>query len=352
MGRKSDFIHDVRLISDRIGGHVGSITHRRKVGIMLTNFMIKNNINLPLHVAQIKAEVLPQFASYLKERYPHPGTLQNKMGALRSLLKGARVDYGAFKSNSSVGLPARSRGPGKLPFPDERLQQLYEDAAAEDEGFMHCLKLERLLGARGLEALMSVKTFSGWLKSATESSAVTFKAGTKGGRPRITELIAKRKEETLQALRSAIRYADGNDGKLMIGAADTLSSARSLYHRRCRKIGMIKPYSPHSLRYAYCVDKIVEMLDMGYTMPEACREASVFLGHGAGRGRYARTVYGATVPDRPMPKGVMSLLDRLGEIAQKRQSGGELQTPCDNLPREGFPNENADAINTGHGGSI
>ena len=272
MGRKSDFIHDVGLTSKRRGGNPKTVSHRIMVGTIPANFFIESKINLPRFVAQVKAEVLPQFALYLMMHYSHPGTLQNKMGAVRSLLKAARVDLKAFKSNCSVGIPSRSRGPGKLPFPDERLDQLYRDAAAKDEGLMHCLKLERLLSARGLEAVMSIKTLSSWLESASQSNEVAFTAGTKGGRPRVTELIANKQEETIKAIHAAIYYAEKNGGVLIKGPAGTLKSARSLYHRLCREIGMVKPYSPHSLRYAYCVDKIVELLDIGYTMPEACRD--------------------------------------------------------------------------------
>jgi hypothetical protein len=46
--------------------------------------------------------------------------------------------------------------------------------------------------------------------------------------------------------------------------------------RLCRSVPLIKRYSAHSLRYAYCVDKLVELVGLGYDMAEACREVAPF----------------------------------------------------------------------------
>lgn len=67
------------------------------------------------------------------------------------------------------------------------------------------------------------------------------------------------------------------------------------YHRLAREVGLVGKYAPHSLRYAYCVDKIIELRDAGCNRKEATSLAANFLGHGDGRGRYVSMVYGKTV---------------------------------------------------------
>ena len=314
MSRRSDFMHDVRMASARLGGSKSSISQRRRAGELLADFLSREG-NLPSKLASVNPACLPIFAVYLQEIYAHPGTLQNKMGGIRQLLTTAQVDVSAYSSNKSVGLLPRSRLPGKLPYPDNQLEGLYLRAKALDNGFMLCLKLERLLGPRGLEALMSPKTLVNWTNLASQSNEVTFTAGTKGGRPRESELIHAKRAETLAVLNSSILHMQSNNGFLLRGPGENLKSARSLYHRLCRSVGLVKPYSAHSLRYAYCVDKLVELIGLGYNMREACREVAPFLGHGAGRGRYVRSVYGSTVVDTGKIKSRESILSRLATIA-------------------------------------
>lgn len=316
MGRRADFMHDVRLASARLGGSKSSISHRRRSGELLADFLSQEG-KLPTKLASVSADCLPALAIFLQMRYAHPGTLQNKMGAIRQLLKAAQVDISAYASNKVIGLQPRSRKPGKLPYPDDQLAELYLRAQALDKGFMLCLQLERLLGSRGLEALSSPKTLVSWRILASQSSQVEITAGTKGGRPRVTELIFAKRMETLAVLDAAIEHMEANEGYLLHGSSKNLKSARSRYHRLCRSVGLVKPYSAHSLRYAYCVDKLIELMALGYSMTEACREVAQFLGHGAGRGRYVRSVYGSTVVDSAKRNRHESMISRLATIAEK-----------------------------------
>lgn len=60
-------------------------------------------------------------------------------------------------------------------------------------------------------------------------------------------------------------------------------------------------YAPHSLRYAYAVDKIRELNADGYSRQEALAMTAGLLGHGASRARYVTQVYGKTIVDT-LPK--------------------------------------------------
>jgi hypothetical protein len=314
MGRRADFMHDVRLASARLGGSKSSISQRRRSGELLADFLSLQG-GLPTKLSSVRADCLPSLAEYLQARYTHTGTLQNKIGAIRQLLRAAQVDVSGYASNKAIGLLPKSRKPGKLPYPDDQLAALYLRALALDKGFMLCLQVERLLGPRGLEALMSPKTLVNWILQASQSSQVKITSGTKGGRPRVTELIFAKRVETLSVLGAAVAHMESNGGYLLNGPSSNLKSARSLYHRLCRSVGLVKPYSAHSLRYAYCVDKLIELIALGYSMAEACREVAQFLGHGAGRGRYVRSIYGSTVVDTIKRNRHESMLSRLAAIA-------------------------------------
>jgi Integrase len=182
-----------------------------------------------------------------------------------------------------------------------------------------------------MESLCSVRdleVFGLEAERLIETGSVSVTRGTKGGRPRITQVIKSRAEETLMVIRDALLYSRDNGGYLIIGAKSDLRSAKSKYHRLVAEFGLKGRYTPHSLRYAYAIDKIIEMRDAGLNRKEAMSLVAQFLGHGDSRNRYISMVYGRevahTLPPEKRKKRLDRAIDNLSNsIEQIKQSGSE-----------------------------
>lgn len=226
-------------------------------------------------------------------------TLHNKLASIRRVVRthGKDPDQLGILARE-IGLDSRSRKGTKEPISDADFLAAIEKAYQLNEpGLAIVLKLQRLLGHRGLESLMSIRDLE---KSALEANEqlslnVAISHGTKGGRYRVTSVIKARAQETIEAIREALVYAQTHQGFLIQGSKVNLKSAVSRYHRLAAKVGLTGIHSPHSLRYAYIVEKITEMRDDGLNKREALSLAAAYLGHGDSRARYVSMVYGKTV---------------------------------------------------------
>ena len=69
-------------------------------------------------------------------------------------------------------------------------------------------------------------------------------------------------------------------------------------------------YAPHSLRYAFAVDKLIELRDLGFNRKEAGSFVAQWLGHGASRDRYVSMIYGKAVVHTIPAETRKSRLDR------------------------------------------
>lgn len=58
------------------------------------------------------------------------------------------------------------------------------------------------------------------------------------------------------------------------------------------KVGLKGEFSPHSLRYAWAQDAIRHYLAQGFSEKESLALTATDLGHGDGRGRWVKQVYG------------------------------------------------------------
>ena len=229
------------------------------------------------------------------------GTLHNILGSIRRSMRALKVDPDALEITAkNLGLPPKSRVGKKLPIPDTLFFAAIEKARAlGEEGLAIALQIERYFGHRGLEALMSVEELK---KFALEASnlihgnlmPVCVTKGTKGGKSRVTMTIVKYARESLAVIADAMRYMQSH-AFLVEGKSTGLKAARKRYHALARKVGLTGQYSPHSLRYRHCTDKLEELRDAGVSRGEAMKLCAVWLGHGVGRGRFVSMVYGRTV---------------------------------------------------------
>lgn len=263
-------------------------------------------------------------------------TLHNILGSIRRAMRALKVNPDVLHITAkNLGLPSKSRTGKKLPITDALFFASVDKAMAlGEEGLAITLRIERYFGHRGLEALMSIDELKKFAVEAFElingnliSLGIT--KGAKGGLSRMTLTIGKYARESLAAIADAMKYMQTH-AFLIEGKSAGLKSARQRYHALARKVGLVGQYSPHSLRYRHCTDKLEEFRDAGVSRGEALKLCAALLGHGAGRGRFVSMVYGRTVV-ASFPKTQSKTKTR------RRRDFFEAAAMVDALARQVFP---------------
>lgn len=295
--------HSIATANNILGGAKATKSARTRHAREYIDFCLERGTPISdLRVAT--KESLLGFAEYLQKRNSL-ATTQNKLASIRALMSARNVDLRqlGIESNSSLGVGQRSRKGTKEPISDEEFEKSLEASLKQGKtGMFHALRLERYLGLRGLEAVMSTNALKRFAEEARSMVDGTFREvdifdGTKGGRPRRTTVIFQHAHFTLEVIAGALAFANENQGYL-ISSDFGLKGARSLYHRTARKLGLVGKFAPHSLRYRYTVDKLTELHRLGVPAREAESLVAVWLGHGSGRGRWVRMVYGQSIAEK------------------------------------------------------
>ena len=197
MSNKRKAIHKAHAINKKIPGARSTGVARQRNMNQFIEFCSANQIDLQ-NPSVVTQGLLSNFTRYLATDTPERkgnsvATIHNKLAAVRAFFKGQGIDLEGknLTLNSVIGIGPRSRVGKKLPATDEIFNAAVGCALSKGEvGFAHCIRLERYLGHRGLEAVMSPAAL---LKFATEAQelkattpAIYVVDGTKGGRPRET----------------------------------------------------------------------------------------------------------------------------------------------------------------------
>ena len=220
-----------------------------------------------------------------------PRTLQNERAALMAVLCQAgrhKLANSPVLTSVALGIAGGSRNGTKRAIPDTVLQPILTQAWQYDPGLGSALLLSRLLGLRSQEAVQCAASLPTWQRQlARGNPTVTVIYGTKGGRPRETQILNR--ETLAKAINDALVIANERDGKL-IDRSD-LRQAMNYWRAHTVRLGLTGEYSPHSLRYARAQEAMAHYLHRGYSRREALAMISMDLGHGDGRGRYVAQVY-------------------------------------------------------------
>jgi len=297
MSRKNQAKHSIAVANAKLGGARITKMQRTSVCKHFVNWCYEHRYVIT-SITETSKEMVFAYLQFLKAEGISIATQHNRLASIRRAMQalGKSPDEIGI-SAKELNLESRDRRGTKEPIPDDLLEVAIIKALQMNEiGFAIALRLQRLLGYRGLESLMSVQELE---KFAIEASVIVktdiaVTSGTKGGRPRFTQLIHTRASETIAVIKEALIYMRQH-GFLVAGGKVGLKTARSKYHFLATKVGLVGKYSPHSLRYAYAVEKITELRDQGYNRQEAMALVAGFLGHGASRSRYISMVYGKTV---------------------------------------------------------
>lgn len=291
MSRKDDFVSGV-LRAGRIGGGSKKTLHDRSV--ILTAFC-HWLWDAGYQLLTLDSVRVRHVSEYISARYAdglNLRTLQNMASAIRIALRGSgRIAFANSPelSNAPLGIGGASRKGTKRPITDQEYTDIYKLALDLDDGLAAVFGLERRIGLRGREAIMSGQSLSDWIRFADAgASKVTVVHGTKGGKARETTL--HRRNEAISAIQFAATVAKSRGGVLIV--AKSLGAALGYYHRNARKIGLRGEIAPHALRYAFACDAVTAYMQMGHSESEAHALAAMDLGHGSGRGRLVREIYG------------------------------------------------------------
>lgn len=217
-------------------------------------------------------------------------TLQNEMANLRKALRGAgRARYadGPTISNERLGISGASRIGTKTAMANEDLTHFRTAAAQLEPGVAIALDLQRYLGLREKEAVMSVASLKDWQRQLAAGGPINVLHGTKGGKLRPCQ--PSDRQNALQAVSNALALIKQQGGHLI--PRGNLKTALERYSYVCRAIGMTGDKASHSLRYAYARDHLEKLIQAGISEKEARSTVSMFLGHGDRRGRWVAMVY-------------------------------------------------------------
>ncbi|MDX5936791.1 integrase domain-containing protein [Acidithiobacillus thiooxidans] len=189
--------------------------------------------------------------------------------------------------NKSLGISGASReGTNRALTRDEYQQARDALEARESYAERAALGLMYTLGLRTKESIMSDKSLDDWGRQLERGEPVRVLYGTKGDRPRDVHIHDR------EAALEAVQEAKGamHEGHLITGDAGTLKSAYDRLQNELREV-LPDDISPHSARYSFAQSQVNHYRAEGYSDREAFAQASIDLGHGAGRWRYIRHVY-------------------------------------------------------------
>lgn len=318
MSMKSEAKRSIHMANNAAGGAIATRKQRRSHCRAFIDYCFSNGMpllsikeatfvqvkryltdrGLPGDAAQSSKDFAAGFTKARGKKPVTVATLHNILSSIRRAMKTAKADPDALGITAeALGLASKSRIGCKLPITNELFDNAIAAAhAAGETGLVIALKIERYFGHRGQEAIMSPAELQ---KYALETDHIikaelTVRDGTKGGRIRQTVAVAKYARESLMAISDALHYMKTH-AFLVQGKKPGLKAARQKYHALCRKVGLVGQYSPHSIRYRYCCDKLQELRDAGVSRQDALALCSNYLGHGKSRGRFIAMVYGRTV---------------------------------------------------------
>jgi len=269
-----------------------------RVGSSFAEFLIRDGFTHLAGVDQLAGRHLREFVASLKS--PDEGrplsirSQQNVAAALRQIYRAAgrgAVADAPELTNASLGISGGSRRGTKSPPTPEELVAFIANAEAQDRpGIAAIIRLAATFGLRHFEALMaSEETLARWRIELLGDGAIQVIRGTKGGRSRRT--CVSNVDEAIAVVDAALGIAKAQGGYLVTQKngqpARDLRQARSIARNWCHRNGVVA----HALRYAYAERRFRDLTAAGVAPREALSMLALDLGHGSGRGRWARSVY-------------------------------------------------------------
>lgn len=282
---------EMKNLARQAGGSHKTVHDRIAMAGRFCDRLMELNVQIR-YVHHLKAKHIEAYIQSRLAQGIQKQTLHNETAAIRKILTQAGRDKLAQSeriSNKSLGLAGVSRNGTRRAITPEHYQQVADTARLKDAGLAAALELARLMGLRSQEAVRCSGSLKTWREALEHGDThLTVVLGTKGGRPRDT--LIQDAGTVKQALDTAIAVAERRNGRLI--AKPDLKQALTYWRNHTKRMGLTGKYSPHSLRYAWAQDDIRRYLAQGFSEKEALAMVAMDLGHGDGRGRWVKQVYG------------------------------------------------------------
>lgn len=244
------------------------------------------------NVRQIKPKHLQAYVEVRLARGIQKRTLQSDVSALRRAIKLAGKEKMLHEPNirnKALGLTGASRkGTGRAATPEEFQAFLDRAFGLGRPGDAAAAMMQWHFGLRAKEATSLETPILERMKvEMLKGSAVQVTRGTKGGRMRFTSVADW--EASLRALEFALTTAKSQGGFLIVSHAEIRGkTALVRYKNLVKSFGL----RTHSFRYSFAQARIRRYIECGFGSAEAFSATAVDLGHGDGRGKYVKSVYG------------------------------------------------------------
>jgi Integrase len=237
MSIKSAAYHSISVANNQLGGAYASKSARTRHGRAFLNFCHFSGKSL-VDIKHTTFELLRDWVTSLKAANLTSGTINNHVASIRALCeqRGVNLESRGLTNTTGLGVEVRNRQGTKLPLTDEIFEAVIALAISAGEiGFVHALKLERYLGLRGTEAMMSTTALKTYAKQAhlivhSHLSPIHVVDGTKGGRPRDVAVIEQYAQQTFEAITEALAFALKNNGFLVVGNTGVTLPPKNVLH--------------------------------------------------------------------------------------------------------------------------
>jgi hypothetical protein len=268
-------------------GHASSTKRDRSyLGPGFVKLLWKNGTRVE-HPRGVTAEHMRQYVQLRLALGHDPRGIQNGLTVVRQVLiyrKRAAFANSVELTSPALGCPPGCRAGKNKAMPQPEVDTLLEKAGALDEGLECVLRLQRLLGLRKQEAIMSVQSLDDWAAQLAAGEPLRVKPGAKGGRPRHVN-VANR-DACLDAVRQARAVRDVRGGVLIEGSLRQ-ALKRYEYFMGATRLGT----KGHALRYSFAHERYAQCRNAGEDVDTALMHVVGDLGHGSGRGRWGRDIY-------------------------------------------------------------
>lgn len=294
MSQATIFMAAMMFLVARLGGSHLTREARERTVRMFATLMHETGITHLFAVADIRGKHIRQYVFARLSAGAAMRTIHNELAHLRGILRAAGCyDLANAKelSNMALGLGGTSRKGTKVALTADEYERVRLLARTSNRpGLAALLRLMRTFGLRANEAIHArTDTLERWAMEILTGS-ITVLAGTKGGKTRVVPALDK--DGAAAAINEALNVAKMQGGFLVVrndgSACGGLKHARAIVHDWFHRAGI----QPHSARYAYAQDLLAQLIARGLQQREALIVVALALGHGDGRGRYMRLVYG------------------------------------------------------------
>ena len=170
MSRKNQAKHSISVANAKLGGARITKVQRTSVCKHFVNWCYENRYAFT-SIAETSREMVLAYLQFLNAGDISIATQHNRLASIRRAMQalGKSPDEVGI-SSKALNLASRDRSGTKSPIPDDLLEIAISKAVQMNEhGFALALRLQRLLGYRGLESLMSVHELE---KFAIEASVI------------------------------------------------------------------------------------------------------------------------------------------------------------------------------------